>query len=84
VAPILYKYVSVYISGSQTSWSRYPNQGSDYVLLPSIKNFCISGGKFFLQWSLIIENNNAVFFLRYSLKNRILPPEVNYPQFGKH
>jgi len=46
---ILYKYVSVYISGSQTSWSRYPNQGSDYVLLPPENKFRISGRKFLLQ-----------------------------------
>jgi len=40
---------TVYISGSQTFSSRYPNQGIDYVLLPSIKNFRISGRKFLLQ-----------------------------------
>jgi len=36
-------------SDSQTWSSRYPNQGIDYVLLPSTKNFHISGRKFVLQ-----------------------------------
>jgi len=37
----------------QTCSNSYPNQGSDYVLLPSNKNVHISCRKFFLQWSLI-------------------------------
>jgi len=68
-------------SDSQTWSSRYPNQGIDYVLLPSMKNFHISGRKFVLQWSLIIQNNMAS---RYPSKNRILPLGIIYPQFGKH
>jgi len=47
---------------------------NNYVLLPSIKIFCIPGRKLILQWSLITQNNNMVWVLRYRPKNRILPP----------
>jgi len=75
---------SVHTSGSQTCSNRYPNQGSDFVLLSSIKIFRISGRKFLLQWSLIIPNNIVILVPRYPSKNRILPLGVIYPQFGNH
>jgi len=70
---------SVHTSGSQTCSNRYPNQGSDSVLLSSIKIFRISGRKFLLQWSLIIPSNIVILVPRYPSKNRILPLGGNLP-----
>jgi len=75
-APLLYN------SGSQTCSSRYRNRGIDYVLLPWIKFFRISGRKFLLQWSLIIQNNNVVWFCVSPWRIAYYPREVIYPQFG--
>ena len=55
------------VSGSQTYLSRYPNQGGDYVFLPSI--FCVVKKE-----PVIIQNNIVVFVPRYPPKNRILAP----------
>jgi len=53
----------------------FPNQGSDYVSLPSI--FCVI-------IIIIIQNNIVVLFPRYPPKNCILPLGVIYPHFGNH
>ena len=53
--------------GSQIYSSRYLNQESDYVLLPSI--FCVVK-----KQPVMIQNNIVVFVPRYPPKNRLLPP----------
>jgi len=63
----------VYTSGSQTFSSRYPHQGSDYILLPSI--FWVVKRK----QIVIIQISTAVFVPRYPPKYRILPPGGNLP-----
>ena len=69
-APLLYN------SGSQTCSSRYRNHGIDYVLLPWIKIFRISGRKFLWQWSLVIQNNNVVWFCVTPWRKAFYPREV--------
>jgi len=48
------------------------------------KIFRISGEKFLLQWSLIIQTNIVILVPRYPPKNRVFPQGVIYPQFGNH
>ena len=55
-----------------------PKSRCRLCLITSIKIFCISGRKFLLQWSLIIQNN-VVLVLCYPKKNRILSSGDNLP-----
>jgi len=66
-------YRTLQSSCSQTCSSRYPNQGSNYVLLPTNKNFSHFMSKFLLQWSLIIQNNNVVWFCVTPQESHISP-----------
>jgi len=68
-----------YASGSQTCSNRYPNQGSDYVLLPTNKKFSHFMWK--ISFAVIAHNTKQKcgLVLRYPSKNRIFPPGGNLP-----
>jgi len=51
---------------------------------PPIKIFRISCRKFLLQWSLIIQNNNVVWFCVTPRRIAYYPRGVVDPQFGNH
>jgi len=79
--PLKNTALMLWSSVSQTCSNRYPNQGSDYVSLPSKFFFTFQDKNFILQWSLIIQTNIVILLPRYPLptEEMHISPGSNLP-----